>query len=47
MPLNGVIKKIIIAGFDTSGLYLVVKDNLFDTDTIGKPELKINPYRLL
>lgn len=40
MPLNDVIKKIIIAGFDTSGLYLVDKDNLFDTDTIGKPELK-------
>lgn len=40
MPLNDVIKKIIIAGFDTSGLYLLDKDNLFDTDTIGKPELK-------
>lgn len=40
MPLNDVIKKIIIAGFDTSGLYLWDKDNIFATDTIGKTELK-------
>ncbi len=40
MPLNDVIKKIIIPGFDTSGLYLSDKDNIFDTDTIGKAELK-------
>ena len=41
MPLNDVIKKIIIAGYDTSGLYLVDKDKHLNTEVYSVDEFNI------
>ncbi|MGM0624188.1 MAG: tyrosine-type recombinase/integrase, partial [Campylobacterota bacterium] len=40
MPIDANIKKIAIKGFDTKGLYLKDKDELFKKQEIGKAELK-------
>jgi len=40
MPIDANLKKIVIQGFDTKGLYLKDKDELFKKQEIGKAELK-------